>query len=365
MQNMKRILLVSNMYPSKKYPHYGVFVRNTEKLLLKNGKKLKKIVLKKTDNQVIKVFFYFWFYVKIVLSGTFGNYDYIYGHFASHISMPLLIIKKIKKRRKIVLNVHGNDIVADSLKDFKNQKKSKKILKKVDIVVAPSLYFKSILQNEYNIENNKIVVYPSSGVDKNIFFPLNQNFARKKIGLNSQCKYIGYVGRIETNKGWDIFLKAAKIIIESYDSPIKFIVVGDGDEKDSFNELVRELSITEHIIYYSMMDQDKLRLLYNSLDIFCFPTYRKSESLGLVGLEAMACKTIVVASKNYGPTSYIIHKKNGFFFDPQNTDDLVNAVLNIFKLSNEDKEEIKKNAYSTADKYEMNNIKNILLSIFE
>ncbi len=365
MQNMKRILLVSNMYPSKRYPHYGVFVRNTEKLLLENGKKVKRIVLKKTDNRVLKVIGYFLFYAKIVLFGIFGSYDYIYGHFASHIGLPLLLIKKINKKQKIVLNVHGNDIVADKIEDLKNPQKSKRILEQVDLVIAPSLYFKNILQNEYRIKEKKIVVYPSSGIDKKIFYPLNHDLACKEIGLSLQYTYIGYVGRIETSKGWDVFLKAAKKVIETYKYPIKFIVVGDGEEKEKFNKLVKALSLSQYIIYFNMMDQDKLRFLYNSLDVFCFPTYRKSESLGLVGLEAMACKTIVIASNNYGPTSYVIHKQNGFFFEPQNTDDLVNIILKVIKLSNEDKEEIKNSAYITANKYEINNIKNVLLNIFE
>ena len=35
--NMKKILLLSNMYPSKKFPHYGIFVKNTENILIENN----------------------------------------------------------------------------------------------------------------------------------------------------------------------------------------------------------------------------------------------------------------------------------------------------------------------------------------
>lgn len=34
---MEKILLISNMYPSKKYKHYGVFVQNTASILKNNG----------------------------------------------------------------------------------------------------------------------------------------------------------------------------------------------------------------------------------------------------------------------------------------------------------------------------------------
>ena len=54
-----------------------------------------------------------------------------------------------------------------------------------------------------------------------------------------------------------------------------------------------------------------------SLDVFVFPTYTKCESLGLVGLEAMSCEVLVTASNCYGPTSYLVDKKNDVFVFPE------------------------------------------------
>ena len=78
-----------------------------------------------------------------------------------------------------------------------------------------------------------------------------------------------------------------------------------------------------------MVSQDELLDIYNSLEVFIFPTYRKSESLGLVGLEAMACERFLIASKNYGPTDYIIDNKNGFMFKPKNEIDLKNKIIHV------------------------------------
>ena len=47
---------------------------------------------------------------------------------------------------------------------------------------------------------------------------------------------------------------------------------------------------------YPMQTQKEVALFDSAIDIFWFPTYRKSDSLGLVGLEAMACGCIVIAS---------------------------------------------------------------------
>lgn len=51
---MKKILLLSNMYPSKRYPHYGIFVRNTEKILNENDYEVIKVVMEKEDRKFLK-----------------------------------------------------------------------------------------------------------------------------------------------------------------------------------------------------------------------------------------------------------------------------------------------------------------------
>ena len=52
---MGKILLISNMYPSKKYKHYGVFVQNTESILKNNGYQVDVSVLKKKDSKLGKL----------------------------------------------------------------------------------------------------------------------------------------------------------------------------------------------------------------------------------------------------------------------------------------------------------------------
>lgn len=44
---MEKILLISNMYPSKKYKHYGVFVQNTASILKNNGYQVDVSALKR------------------------------------------------------------------------------------------------------------------------------------------------------------------------------------------------------------------------------------------------------------------------------------------------------------------------------
>ena len=364
--NKKKVLLVSNMYPSDKYKHYGVFVKNTKEILEDNGFVVDTVVMTKQTEKIAKLFSYIYLYSMTVLKGIFNNYDYLYVHFVSHSSLGAVFLKRTSKNIKLIFNAHGNDVIADMDFELKNEKRSNKYLKYADKVIVPSNYFKNAIMEKYNISEDIINVYPSGGVDTSKFTNIDIKEAKKEVGLNNKYSYIGYVSRIEKNKGWDVFLKAVKELVDNEEiKNEKFIVIGGGAEEKEFNELVKKLKLKDYLEIRNMVSQEELINIYNSLDIFVFPTYRKSESLGLVGLEAMSCETLVIASKNYGPTDYVINKSNGLFFKPEDPKDLAKKILEMKKMNNEEINKMKKKARDTAIKYDSKNTKDMLLKVFK
>ena len=362
----KKILLVSNMYPSNKYKYYGSFVKNTEELLKDNGYDVDRIVMTKQTEKIMKLFSYMYLYIGTILKGIFNNYDYIYVHFVSHSSLGAVFVKKMSANTKLVLNAHGNDIVSDNDSE-KNIKRSNRYMKYADKVVVPSKYFKDIVINNYEVEENKVYVYPSGGVNTSKFVKIDKREATKEANLSPNYNYIGFASRLEKDKGYDIFLKAIKELDERKEltKKDKFLVVGAGKEEDKFYNLINELNISDYLEVRNMVSQDELINIYNSLDIFVFPTYRKSESLGLVGLEAMACEVLTIASNNYGPTDYIVNNKNGKFFKPKDYKDLADKIIEMKNLNNEEKNKMKKKARETAIKYDVKNTKSLILKVFE
>ena len=73
------------------------------------------------------------------------------------------------------------------------------------------------------------------------------------------------------------------------------------------------------------------QIMYLLMDCFIFPSTLK-ESLGLVGLEAMACGIPVIASDSHGPTDYIEDRKNGFLFSTGDICSLIDKVDYYYKL---------------------------------
>lgn len=361
----QRILLVSNNYPSKKYKQYGSFIKNTEEVLLDHGFVVDRVVITKQDNIIFKIMSYIRMNLLVILKGIFNNYDYIYAHYVSHTGFGPVFIKNTSANIKIIFNAHGYDVVTDYDKS-KNVNRSKKYLKYAYRVVVPSEYFKEVMIKDYNIKENKIFIYPSGGVDTTFFKKIDKKEAKKNAKLSNKYNYIGYVSKLEKNKGYDVFLKAISLLKDNKElKNYKYLIVGSGPEEDKFLDIVKSLNLESYLEVRNLVSQEELINIYNSLDVFVFPTYTKSESLGLVGLEAMACEVLVVASNEYGPTSYLIDNKNGLFFEKENSEDLANKILKAINLNQEEEKKIKSKARETAIKYDSFKTKDMILDVFK
>ena len=358
---MKKILLLSNMYPSKRYPHYGIFVRNTEKILNENDYEVIKVVMEKEDRNFLKFWSYFIYFFKSLYMLLFKTNDYVYIHYPSLSGVPV-ILSNFFKKQNIIINIHGNDLVPECKKDSIFVRCTLRLASLATKVIVPSEYFREIIVKKNPDLSDKVVVFPSGGVDTKTFNKIDRDISISKLGLKKDRHYIGYIGRIETSKGWNIFLD---MINNIDDTDIEFIIVGDGSERTEYDKKVKDLKLTDRIIKYNLLSQRDINYIFNVLDIFVFPTFRKSESLGLVGLEAMSTNTILLAANNYGPTSYVVDEVNGFLFESQNVESLVKKVSEIMNMSELEKSLIHSNAEKTLQDFSIDKMSDQLVSIFE
>lgn len=361
----KDILLVSNMYPSKNYPHYGIFVKHTYELLVKHNLNIDLVVIKKTNHKFLKLYQYIKFYLVSFWKSVWNNYDYIYVHFISHSSLGIILPFICSKNTKLVLNVHGNDIVADYDFEVKNEKRSAKYLKFADRVISPSKYFESILIKKYKVNKNKIVVYPSGGVNSSQFQKMDKKTALQNLGLKENIKYFGFVARIEKDKGYDTLIEAIhELKTKKKLKDIQFILVGSGLEESILNEMIEKYELSSYIIRKPLLSQEELVYVYNAVEAFIYPTRRKSESLGLTGLEAMACETLVIGSNQFGPSDYLIDEENSLTFDPYDYKELVKKIEVVLSMKVKEKNKIKKAARNTSEEYSSKKTESIILDVF-
>lgn len=362
-----KILLVANMYPSKQFPSYGVFVQNTEAILKGEGFQVDRVVLQKKTSKLSKLIGYGTYYANMIWKGLTGNYDFVYVHYAAHNAMPLLLLKKLKPSVRIVTNVHGSDVVPEVPSQEKFQPNVKKLMHQSSLIITPSHYYETLVQQKYGA-STPIRVFPSGGVNAEVFHPADKEERLRALNLDPAYRYIGYVGRLDVGKGWDHYLNAIKLYLDEKPEQrdkVRFISVGSGKDDDKFTTLMKELNLEDVIIRYPLLKQQQLADVYNVIDVFIFPTTRKGESLGLVGLEAMACRTPIIASSIGGILDYVKDGTNSWLFPPGDAEGLKNKLIMFDGLSEQKRDQVAGEAYETALTYEQSAIRSQLTKIFK
>ena len=93
----RKILVISNLYPSKRAPFHGSFVKNfVDSLNVYNQQPVTICVLKgRIDGYgILKILAYLFFYGKIFYRLLFFKYDLIYVHLITHASIPIRIVSE-------------------------------------------------------------------------------------------------------------------------------------------------------------------------------------------------------------------------------------------------------------------------------
>lgn len=360
------ILIVSNMFPNKKNPSYGIFVSRFCNQLEQLGIYYDKVVIYKSNNKIVKMVKYFKFYLSVFFRCLLGKYDMVYIHYVSHSSPPVILANQIKTQ-KIIINVHGSDIVPENRKQEQMQKYTRTALKHCHGVVVPSEYFRNYVCEKYNYNKKKVYVFPSGGIDNSLFYPFDnerRSLCIQKMKLTTNKLRVGYVGRISKGKGWDTFVLAADRIIRQHDI-FEFIMVGSGPDEAALDEAIKNRKLENYIRRFPLMSQEELVEVYNCLNIFIFPTEREGESLGLVAIEAMACGVPTIASDFAAPKYYVEDGLNGFKFEKKNDLSLSEKIILFSQLSLEEVDVLKRGAIDTAKAYYAQNIVSDLERIFK
>lgn len=349
------------MYPSPDDAYFGVFVKNFCDGIDKseNISIIAKSVIKgqgRSFTQKLKK--YFTFYSSILFNSFFKNYDIIYVHNVSHSILPLypVLIRKLFKKFLIILNPHGEDMIITHKLDGILLKLSLPLIKVADQIVVPSQYYKKRIVELHNLKAEKMFVSASGGINLELFNPKNNGSHKHHL------KRLGYVSRLDASKGWDTFLYAiSKLVQKEEFKDLKVVFVGKGASTAEFLKLIDDLKLNAYVEYLGFKSQTELPLIFNTLDTFVFPT-KMFESLGLVGLEAMACGIPVIGSDRGGLTDYLHDGHNGYKFICGDVDSLVNKVTTFYRLNDDEVLALKRNAIQTSERFSRRNVSDAMIN---
>ncbi len=185
-------------------------------------------------------------------------------------------------------------------------------LRFIDYYVAVSGSFKKMLLNRNFSEEKIFCVY--NGIDfnrqKNTYSRLD--FAKKyNLKISSDDIIVGILARFDPVKGLDTFIRAAAIVA-SRNPSVKFILGGDGKQRQALEKLADSLGLSSNVFFPGWVDNPYEFM--SSIDINVLSSL--SESFPYVILEGVLYKRATISSDVGGISDLIENGKNGYLFTP-------------------------------------------------
>ena len=211
------------------------------------------------------------------------------------VRFPLLFVKK---RAKIIYQPHGWAF----LMDVSSLKKQIYILieKILSIPTDKIINISNYEQNkaiEYGFNKNKMVMIYNGVADR-------KNIGLMKIAMDKSKINLLFVGRLDRQKGLDIFLRT----YEKYDFPnIHLYVIGTSVLDNAVPEN------TSKTTYLGWVDNKDIDAYYQACDAVIMPS--RWEGFGLVAIEAMRNSKAVIVSDRGALPELIQNEVNGYVFN--------------------------------------------------
>jgi glycosyltransferase involved in cell wall biosynthesis/protein-tyrosine-phosphatase len=147
---------------------------------------------------------------------------------------------------------------------------------------------------------------------------------RREWNVDDAAVVIGTAGRLSPVKGQDVFLRAARLILDRQPGA-RFVIAGDGPLEHDLKALASQLDLDRACRFLGA--RDDITDVMAAMDVFVLPSL--SEGLPMAVLEAMALSRPVVASNVGGLPEVIEHRRSGLLVAPSDVDALAAACVEL------------------------------------
>lgn len=227
------------------------------------------------------------------------------------------------KYKKMYITYHGAIVGYDEvMKPFWGiYKYFYKIADKIHVLSPTVIDSDSILLN--NKEKCEVIPF---GIDTNIEYDKEEVKKIKEKYKNK--KIILAIGRLVNFKGFQYIIDAMKQVKNAV-----LFIIGDGPLKISFENYITENNLQEKIILLGAISNKKIKNNYiQASDIFILSSIRKSESFGIVQLEAMRYgKPVINTNLGTGVNYVSINNETGLTVEPANSKELSKAIKTLLE----------------------------------
>ena len=260
-------------------------------------------------------------------------------------------LELIKTDKKKICLIHSKEI--NHTKGSALNKRVLNVLNNADKVVANSKFTKQ-LAISLGVEEQKIIVI-NPGIDP--VKELEKDYLTKVENLlKNKTPRLITVSRFDKRKNHEKIIMSLRNLKQIYPSII-YICIGYGEEESNIKKLVKELGLTEQVMFFKDISSELKDSLLSKSNIFVMPSiiYKKSvEGFGIAYVEAAQYGVASIGGKDGGAADAIEHEKTGLICDGNSLDDIYSSI-NLM-LENKKYLEYGKNAKDNVSKFYWSNI---------
>ena len=208
------------------------------------------------------------------------------------------------------------------------------VIAEADRIMAATPAEAAQLVGLYHADPDRIRVVPP-GVDHGLFFPRDKDEAKARLHL-ADLRLLLFVGRLQPHKGPDVAVRALAEALASDPSATENVVLAivggpsgaaHGAEVARLMDLAGALGVEERVMLFPPQPQARLADFYAAAEVVLVPS--RSESFGLVALEAQACGTPVIAAAVGGLRYVVDDDVTGYLVEGHDPADHAERVLRV------------------------------------
>ncbi|MDP6969397.1 MAG: glycosyltransferase [Gammaproteobacteria bacterium] len=159
--------------------------------------------------------------------------------------------------------------------------------------------------------------------------------------IKQKPMHIAHMGIMRRTKGQDLLIHALQLL-QATEPAFRATLAGKGRWFRKINKLIKQTKLDSKVITQGWVNNAQRDAFFDHADVICVPS--RSETFGMLVIEAMARKKLVLATRCGGPEGIIEHGQTGFLA-AINAQSLATELAHIMQLSDTEYQAICERAY--------------------
>ena len=252
-----------------------------------------------------------------------SSYRELFDVIHAHLPRAEILASIIKGQHNFIVSRHNAEAFFPGSPKFLSSGLSRIVTSRASHVVAISSAVMEFLtrQNELSHQVKRSVIHYGFPRKSQVVQTNDMNL-RSDLNLGNDEFVVGTIARLTKQKNLETLLKSFTLV--SSEVSAKLIIIGDGEERNSLENLSAELGISNRVIWVGKTSNVNPYL--GLMNVFCLTSLY--EGFGLVLLEAMACDVPIVAS-NVSAIPEVLSPSHPGLATPASPSDFAHRILKM------------------------------------